>query len=125
MAKWPYNTTNWQRLRHLKLSADPYCEVCRRGGRLVQANTVDHIVAIRNGGEAFPRLEELMSMCERCHNRKTGFEQTGGAAIRIYPKGCDASGLPLDGAHPFWGNTPSKDGKLGGRGPRGARKIGK
>jgi hypothetical protein len=46
MAHWPYNTPQWVRLRKVKLQQQPLCEVCMKRGRLVRANTVDHIVSI-------------------------------------------------------------------------------
>lgn len=74
MASWPYNTKAWQDLRTAKLSATPLCEVCIRREVVEPANVVDHIVAIAKGGEPFPPLSGLMSMCEPCHSWKTNHE---------------------------------------------------
>jgi 5-methylcytosine-specific restriction enzyme A len=63
MADWPYNTTAWQRLRRLKLQTTPLCEACAKLDRLVFAKAVDHIIAVKDGGEAFPPLDGLMSLC--------------------------------------------------------------
>lgn len=109
MADWPYNTEAWQRLRRAKLSASPLCEPCERLGRLTGANTVDHITSIASGGEPFPALSALMSMCHACHNTKTNaVDRAGGKGVAF--KGADAAGLPVDPAHPFYGGkgyTPS------------------
>jgi 5-methylcytosine-specific restriction protein A len=116
MADWPYNTAAWQRLRRAKLAETPLCEPCERRGDIVAANTVDHRVSISSGGEAFPSLAGLMSMCHACHNTKTAaVDRAGGKGVRF--KGCDVNGLPIDDAHPFLseGDTPSKDGKEGER----------
>ena len=114
MAHWPYNTPQWLRLRKVKLQQQPLCEVCMRRGRLVPANTVDHIVSIKAGGHPFPTLDELMSMCTSCHNSKSrNTDQPSGKGVAF--KGCDTSGLPIDPHHPFYakqkGITPSKDGR--------------
>lgn len=70
MAKWPYGTPEWKRLRTAKLAASPLCEPCQRRGRTVHANTVDHVTPISKGGAPFPPLDGLMSMCGPCHNSK-------------------------------------------------------
>jgi len=97
----------------VKLVQQPLCEVCMKRGRLTPANTVDHIVSIKAGGHPFPTLDELMSMCTPCHNSKSrNTDQPTGKGIAY--KGCDASGLPVDPSHPFYGSkriTPSKDGQ--------------
>ncbi|TXM72890.1 HNH endonuclease [Methylobacterium sp. WL12] len=117
MAKWPYGTPEWKALRASKLKASPICEPCQRRGRVVAANTVDHRISITNGGPAFPLLSGLMSMCPACHNAKTrAVDRPGGSGV-AFP-GCDASGLPVDPSHPFFGGpakgyTPSKDKALG------------
>lgn len=79
MAHWPYGTREWKLLRGEKLKANPLCEPCEKRGRLVRANTVDHNVSIRRGGEAFPPLSGLTSMCPSCHNAKTSaVDRAGG-----------------------------------------------
>lgn len=113
MADWPYNTSTWLRLRATKLSASPLCEPCEKLGRIVPANTVDHVIAIAKGGDAFPPLDGLMSMCPTCHGVKTAaMDRAGGSGIAF--KGCDKSGLPVDPNHPFFdgGDTPLKDQEL-------------
>lgn len=109
MADWPYNTAAWRSLRRAKLAEKPLCEACERRGKLVQASTVDHVMAIARGGDPFPPLDGLMSMCAACHNSKTNaVDRAGGKGLRF--KGCDVNGLPIDDAHPFFaGDTPSKD----------------
>jgi 5-methylcytosine-specific restriction enzyme A len=99
MAKWPYTTQRWQRLRKQKLQANPLCEVCLKIGRLEVAVAVDHIIAIRAGGEAYPPLDGLMSCCASCHNRKTRGEQLGKELPVVW--GCDERGYPLDPNHPW------------------------
>lgn len=101
MAEWPYSTNQWQRLREAKLAADPLCHPCSLFGRIVPADTVDHVVAIAAGGEPFPPLDGLMSMCGNCHRTKTNaVDRAGGKGIRF--KGTSADGMPIDPSHPFF-----------------------
>lgn len=101
MAKWPYNTTTWKRLRAAKLRQDPLCEYCPTPGRRL-ATHVDHEKPIADGGEPFD-LANLKSACAPCHNAKTaredgGFGNRKGERVR---RGCDANGRPLDHRHPW------------------------
>lgn len=100
MADWPYDTAAWKRLRKAKLSEKPLCEPCDVRGRKVVAKHVDHIVSIASGGQAFPAMDGLMSMCAPCHSIKTNAkDRKGGKGIAF--KGCGPDGLPLDPGHPF------------------------
>jgi 5-methylcytosine-specific restriction protein A len=101
---WPYTSSRWKRLRAMKLSIDPVCEDCAAIGRTTPADTVDHKIAISQGGEAFPEIEGLSSKCTPCHSRKTVRSAEAGAVRTDKPmKGCDADGLPLDPKH--WWNA--------------------
>lgn len=122
MADWPYSTTAWKNLRALKLRTTPLCEPCSRRGVLIVANTVDHRVSIANGGEPFPALDGLTSMCPACHNAKTKAVDVPGGSGVAFP-GCDVSGMPIDPDHPAYaqGYTPLKDQRLGRRDRLGLR----
>ena len=96
MADWPYNTAAWQRLRKAKLSAHPMCEHHARQARVVPATNVDHVVPVKQGGEPFPPLEGLQSLCHSCHSIKTNTQDHG-----LPLKGCDANGEPLDPDDPW------------------------
>ena len=111
MADWPYNTARWQRLRLAHLSRFPMCEACEAMGRVTMANTVDHRVAISEGGAAFPGHDGLASYCPGCHGAKTARGAEAGAVRSTKPrKGCDANGNPLDPAHPWHGKSLRADG---------------
>jgi 5-methylcytosine-specific restriction enzyme A len=102
MAKYPYNTTNWKKLRALKLSANPLCEHCFEIHRLEMATVVDHVDPISGGGAPFPPLDKLASLCAPCHNAKTARGTEAGAIRTTKPrKGCTPDGLPLDRSHPW------------------------
>ncbi|ROO26686.1 HNH endonuclease signature motif containing protein [Salinisphaera orenii] len=96
MAAWPYNTQQWQRLRRLKLSDEPLCERCRARDRVKPAKAVDHRVAISAGGDPFPTLDALASLCTSCHSIKTA-EDEGRARPTIDP----ATGRPF-GSSEWW-----------------------
>ena len=100
MSDWPYNTANWQRLRKVHLSVEPFCRGCKP--RLVIATTVDHVRPVSNGGDPFPGHEGLASYCAACHNRKTARGPEAGAVRSDKPmKGCDRNGMPYDPLHPW------------------------
>ena len=104
MSGWPYNTARWKRLRAAHLALEPACRGCRNSGRLTRANTVDHIVAISEGGPAYPGHDGLASYCPACHSAKTARGAEAGAVRSTKPRrGCDASGRPLDPNHPWNG----------------------
>jgi 5-methylcytosine-specific restriction enzyme A len=96
LAKWPYNSQRWQRLRRAKLQRNPLCEDCLMRQLVIPAVAVDHFMPIRSGGDAFPPLDELTSLCVSCHNYKTRGEQLGWE--KIPPRefhGCDIDGKPI------------------------------
>jgi len=63
-----YNTTRWRKLRSMFIKEHPLCVECNGIGQVV-----DHIIAIRLGGEELS-WENLQTMCHRCHNIKSGKE---------------------------------------------------
>jgi len=98
MARWPYTTQRWRRLRRLKLRERPLCEACLAQGQIEPATTVDHRVRITDGGNPFPAVQDLSSLCASCHNSKSRAEQMG---QDYWVKGCDLFGRPLDPNHPW------------------------
>ncbi|WP_394659560.1 HNH endonuclease signature motif containing protein [uncultured Novosphingobium sp.] len=105
MAKWPYNTTAWRKLRALKLAGEPLCEGCDRLGLLVTASHVDHRKPISDGGDPFPALDALASLCRPCHSAKTARGVEAGAVKTGKPRrGCSPDGTPLDPSHPWSAN---------------------
>ncbi|HBF31123.1 HNH endonuclease [Rhizobium sp.] len=122
MADWPYNTTAWKKLRLAKLTHEPLCQPCGVRGQLTPANTVDHNVAIKAGGAPFPPLEELTSMCARCHNEKTStFDRGTPKPFARQVKGFDAFGNPVD-TNDGWYGGGSNHQKSRGSGPLGGTK---
>jgi 5-methylcytosine-specific restriction protein A len=63
----------WRKVRLMALKRDHYiCQRCGVGG----ANEVDHIVPISRGGDRL-RLDNLQTLCHRCHSKKTATEDGG------------------------------------------------
>jgi len=61
------------KLRPNQLRNFPYCQICHEKGRLSEAEEVDHIVPIAEGGEPYDP-NNLQSLCKRCHVIKTSEE---------------------------------------------------
>ena len=91
MARRPYSTARWQRLRKVQLSKEPLCRYCSEQGRVTMATDVDHIVPIAAGGEAYDE-GNLQSLCRSCHSSAKQREDKTGERI-----GCDVHGIPLRG----------------------------
>ena len=65
-----YDTARWRALRRSVLLHHPMCQTygCRS-----LAVHVDHIVALRDGGDPWSR-SNLQALCKPCHSRKTAHE---------------------------------------------------
>ena len=108
-----YDTAAWQRLRRAHLAIEPACRGCAAMGRLTLANTVDHVVAVSEGGHPFPGHDGLASYCPSCHNAKTARGAEAGAIRTSKPRrGCDADGNPLDPTHPWREKSLRADDRL-------------
>ena len=73
-----YNSQRWEAVRAEKLRKDPFCEECRKGGTLIKATVVDHIVEIKDGGSELD-IDNLQSLCWSCHSRMRRAKQQSGA----------------------------------------------
>jgi len=102
-----YRTAEWRRLRAIVLARDPVCRTPRCGR---PSSHVDHVTPRREGGSDDPL--NLRGLCESCHNRRTA---DGNGRLRAI--GCDAAGLPLDGAHAFFVGEESLSTLGGNRAP--------
>ena len=65
-----YGTARWQKLREVAIKRQPLCSACLALGLVVPAEVIDHIVEIRDGGAPYS-LDNLQSLCCKCHARKT------------------------------------------------------
>jgi len=68
-----YQSTAWRRLRNAFIQDNPLCVGCQEKGIVNPAAVVDHIVPKRKGGDEL-NIRNLQSLCNSCHNRKSGRE---------------------------------------------------
>lgn len=68
-----YQSMAWRNLRAVKIREQPLCEECMKREILTPARVVDHIIPINKGGSPLD-LNNLQSLCNRCHNIKSGRE---------------------------------------------------
>lgn len=79
-----YRTPKWRRVSKAKRKLNPLCEHCLAMGISRMAQLVDHIIEIEDGGPMW-QLENLQSLCNGCHNRKTGQEKRKRSKKSEYP----------------------------------------
>ena len=82
-----------QHIRHLRLSAEPLCVSCLEFGNIRAATQVDHIIPLFLGGS--DTEENRQNLCDDCHHAKS-LQERG-----CIKSGCDETGLPLSGSHPW------------------------
>ena len=64
-----YKTKEWRKKRLEILSRDNYeCQHCKRDGKQSQAQTVHHIVHLRDDRSLALTDDNLISLCNACHN---------------------------------------------------------
>lgn len=106
----PYANRRWRRLRRLQLQKEPLCRLCKAQGKIEPAVVADHVHSHRGNRNAF-WLNELQSLCKRCHDLKTQGERDVILHGRQLLRGCDVTGMPLDKRHWAWQErSPTDDG---------------
>lgn len=90
-----------QRRRRLKRT-NGLCEMCLAEGRTEAATKVDHIKPLAKGGS--DEDSNTRNLCDP-HHKQVTVEQFG-HATSTHLRGCDASGRPVDPAHP-WSRRPA------------------
>lgn len=79
LAKRIRSGARWQKLRLHKLNHDPLCQRCKDVLGLVRcADEVHHVIPIRVDPERAYDLENLRSLCKRCHQIEEVGDATGG-----------------------------------------------
>lgn len=78
-----YQSKQWRSLRNYKIQMQPLCEHCEKKGLVEAAKEIDHIVAIKDGGERLS-IRNLQSLCRSCHSRKSVQEREARKYIKKY-----------------------------------------
>ena len=71
-----YNSWPWRKKSKAFKINNPLCIECERNDLIVPVKVVDHIIPINAGG-AMLDDDNLQSLCESCHNRKSANESKG------------------------------------------------
>ena len=66
----------WQKASKQFLKENPLCIKCLAGGKYTEATVVDHIKPHRNNQELFWDRNNWQALCKRCHDKKTGSEDS-------------------------------------------------
>ena len=67
-----YNSKGWKLLREMALNRDlGLCQHCYKGNKITMADMVDHIVPVKVNWERRLDINNLQSLCNRCHSVKT------------------------------------------------------
>jgi len=69
-----YHTARWQRLRNRHLCKEPLCVECLKFDVTEAAETVDHIIEVKDGGDFWDE-NNLQSLCFSHHRVKTAKEK--------------------------------------------------
>ena len=70
-----YNNA-WRRASKQFLLSHPLCEECRKDERYTKATVVDHVIPHRGDQKLFWDRGNWRALCKRCHDRKTGREDS-------------------------------------------------
>lgn len=62
----------WQKVRKMYLKENPLCVECLNLGIITPATIVDHIEPHKGDYDKFWDEDNMQSLCEKCHNIKTG-----------------------------------------------------
>lgn len=66
-----YSMPRWRTIRLHWLNANPLCVMCLADNKVVAATVVDHIQDHKGDKSLFLDVNNLQSLCVRCHNSKT------------------------------------------------------
>jgi 5-methylcytosine-specific restriction endonuclease McrA len=89
-----YNGRTWRKKRIGYINRHPFCEVCGWFNRVSEAKFLDHIIRLESGGAEYDD-KNLMGMCERDHNIKSGKEAHNPILIK-YQSNDRGDFIPVD-----------------------------
>jgi hypothetical protein len=70
-AAHPFSTRRGCKVRKAQLRREPRCELCLAKVRPAEAKTVDHVIALKDGGAPYDP-DNMRSLCLDCHKRRHG-----------------------------------------------------
>jgi len=71
-----YTSARWKRLRKFVLAREPYCPRCQvRDGRVVPADTVNHIKPHKGDPGLFWAVDNIEGVCASCHSSEIQREE--------------------------------------------------
>lgn len=62
--------SRWDKVKALKLIANPICEQCALEGRVTIATVVHHLIPVKERPDLLLSFDNLKSLCRRCHARE-------------------------------------------------------
>lgn len=66
-----YHSTQWRKVRAMRMKIDNNeCQVCKAEGKHTPAEMVHHVVHVRDNPMLALSLENLLSLCNICHNKE-------------------------------------------------------
>jgi 5-methylcytosine-specific restriction endonuclease McrA len=71
-----YNSWKWRKFASRYKKNNPLCAECDKNNIASSVKVADHIKPINAGGEVYNE-ENIQSLCEKCHNRKSANESRG------------------------------------------------
>ena len=60
----------------MKMALNPLCERCEKINLIIPTEAVHHIIPISQGGDPWD-LDNLESLCIKCHNKESGGKNKG------------------------------------------------
>lgn len=69
-----YQSKQWRDVREMKLNRDPLCEDCMDRGVVTPGVDVDHVKPRKQFPDLAFDLDNLRTLCKRCHGKKTRAE---------------------------------------------------
>lgn len=70
-----YSSTAWRKVRDIKLRQNPLCEECKEKGIIKEAHSVDHNRPRKWWPELSLVIDNLKSLCQSHHAKKSAREQ--------------------------------------------------
>ncbi len=79
-----YKSITWKRARVMALQRDHYlCQECLKAGRMTMATEVHHVRPLEDYPDLALDLDNLESLCRRCHERTKHRKPTPHPQVRI------------------------------------------